>query len=367
MSLAEMQVNLGFVPPWAIGVAKDVLAPWAIDQALNWLERRLKEQDKINQELVCHLGDLLKLASEIRQGQYKAPEKEGQWYEYDPQPTAYVTDLSAAFSKLSEQIEALHKDTVKAINPLESTRELPQLIECFTDPDTGAIEAKEIEYDRMITDYGFVRPWGEDKYAAQSHWVTGRAMTWNEQLLQEQNKLDTDIFCDLTGPFVLLPDPRAVWNTFGNYLLFYWKLEDPQTPEEKRWNNRTQLAEPIDALLAGGEEIWEVYFAPIKIVLGNQWGSIYSADKARRNPLYRGWFKDIPHAEEKLWQIANLSKIPKRDNDNPSFPIVRNQTTRLQFQGKTMILRKVCVGYKSPGSDRVDILFAYEPPPPETP
>ena len=60
--------------------------------------------------------------------------------------------------------------------------------------------------------------------------------------------------------------------------------------------------------------------------------------------------------------MANLSKIEVDTKNNPSYPQKDNQSTNLVNQGKTIVLRKVCVGRKHQDSDDVEILRGYQPP-----
>jgi hypothetical protein len=319
-------------------------------------------------ELIEYLEDIrdkVTITPDIQVGECSDPSEPGDWYQYLPGPAVTAGGLEEAFTLLSNQIKELHETACQGVQPKVPVKDLPQIIECVTNEETGEIQVQAMSLGDMELSRGFVPPWAwgvaRDVVAP---WAIDQALNWLGNWLTEQTKINQEIICKLEGGGdcgVLLPDPRAVWNTYGNYLIFYWKLENAETPEDKRWNNTTQLAEPIDALLTGAEGVWDAYFADIKITLGNQWGSIYSENKARRHPLYRGWFSDIDHAEEMLWKIANLSKIPKRQSDNPKFPLVRNQTTHLVHQGKTMVLRKVCVAVKHEGSDKIDIIHGYEP------
>jgi hypothetical protein len=174
------------------------------------------------------------------------------------------------------------------------------------------------------------------------------------------------MICDLQnqGCSVLIPDPSAVWNTEGYYIFFYWKLATPKTDKEKLWNHSTQLASPIQELITPSkpETVWETYFADIYQILGNQWGELRTKNKARRYPLYKGWFQDKDEARRFLNSIKTLTTIETDDKNNPSFPEKDNQSTQLVNQGKKIILRKVCIGLKQTDTDKVDILQGYSPP-----
>ncbi len=188
------------------------------------------------------------------------------------------------------------------------------------------------------------------------------------QILQKEiNTIQQQLVCSDKADnscSVLIPDPSAVWNTEGYYIFFHWKIENPQNDNEKRWSNSTQLASPISGLINSPEpeKVWDNYFAGIYQILGNQWGELRTKNKARRYPLYKGWFQDKDEARRFLNSIKNLTTIETDDKNNPSFPEKDNQSTRLVNQGKKIILRKVCIGLKNPDTDQVDILQGYSPP-----
>lgn len=164
---------------------------------------------------------------------------------------------------------------------------------------------------------------------------------------------------------VLLPDPSAVWNTKGNYLLFFWKLDvENLTEKQKNWRHVTQLADPIDELLnpSDPKQIWDQYFAGIYQIIGNKWGQYRGKDKAKRYPLYKGWFKDEEEGERFFDSIKNLTKIEGDDKNNPSFPNKKNQSVDKQNAGCKIVLRKVCVAYKKEDSDEVEILYGFKCP-----
>jgi hypothetical protein len=188
------------------------------------------------------------------------------------------------------------------------------------------------------------------------------------QILQKEiNTIQQQLVCsDKTDNScsVLIPDPSAVWNTEGYYIFFYWKLENPQTDKEKIWNQSTQLSSPIQELITPSEPetVWDTYFANIYQIIGNQWGQLRSKNKARRYPLYSGWFQDQDEARRFLNSIKPLTTIEADDKNNPSFPVKENQSVRLVNQGKKIVLRKVCIGLKHTDTDKVDILQGYSPP-----
>jgi hypothetical protein len=110
------------------------------------------------------------------------------------------------------------------------------------------------------------------------------------------------------------------------------------------------------------ETVWETYFADIYQIVGNQWGEMRTKNKARRYPLYKGWFQDKDEVRRFLNSIKKLTTIEADDKNNPSFPQKDNQSTRLVNQGKTIVLRKVCIGLKNSDTDKIDILQGYAPP-----
>jgi hypothetical protein len=162
---------------------------------------------------------------------------------------------------------------------------------------------------------GFVPPWAwgvaRDVVAP---WAIDQALNWLGNWLTEQTKINQEIICNLESSetFIpIIPDPRAVTNTHGSYLFFFWKLAGASGDEEKRYHSSSQLADPIDEILypADPKTVWETYFAGISIIKGNQYGAIWTKDKSRRYPLYQGFFNDISSGRTALRQIAALSKI----------------------------------------------------------
>jgi hypothetical protein len=317
-------------------------------------------------ELIQYLTDIqekVTVQAPIKSGECGPPSEPGDWYDYEPSSPINANGFGEAFELLSAQIAQLHETACKGVQPKVPTRDLPALIECKEDEE-GNKQVQEMSLAAMQTDLGFLPPWAfgiaKDVVAP---WAIDQALNWLENSLKEQTKINQELLCKLDcgsqDVTVLLPDPRAVWNTKGSYLLFFWYIEGNPT-----WNNRSQLAEPIDEIVnpSDPDKVWDAYFAGLEITLGHQWGQILTADRRRRYPLYRGWFFDKNEAKNKLYQIASLSKIPIRENDNPSFRESNNPTSRITYAGQVMKLRKVCVGVKPEDSDQVTILRAYEPP-----
>ncbi|MCT0253539.1 collagen-like protein [Synechocystis sp. CS-94] len=317
-------------------------------------------------ELIEYLQDIqdkVTITPDIQAGECGDPSEPGDWYQYIPGTAVPAGGLEEAFTLLSNQIKELHETACQGVQPKVPVRDLPQVIECVKDEETGDVQVQAMSLGDMETNLGFVPPWAigvaKDVIAP---WAIDQALNWLGNWLTEQTKINQEIICKIEAGgdcSVLLPDPSAVWNTKGSYLLFYWYLEG-----QPNWKHTTQLAEPIDAITNPGDpaSVWATYFAGLEIKIGNQWAQIYTADKRRRSPLYRGWFWDKQEAEDKLYQIAALSKIPIREFNNPKFTEVKNQTVHLTNQGKIMKLRKVCVAVKTEDSDQITIVRGYERP-----
>ncbi|WP_223342875.1 hypothetical protein [Synechocystis sp. PCC 7339] len=317
-------------------------------------------------ELIEYLEDIqdkVTITPDIQTGECRDPSEPGDWYQYLPGPAATAGGLEEAFILLSNQIKELHETACQGVQPKVPVKDLPQIIECVTNEETGDVQVQTMSLGDMELSRGFVPPWAwgvaRDVVAP---WAIDQALNWLGNWLTEQTKINQEIICKLEAGgdcSVLLPDPSAVWNTKGSYLLFFWYLEG-----QPNWKHTTQLAEPIEAIANPGDpaSVWATYFAGLEIKLGNQWAQIYTADKRRRSPLYRGWFWDKQEAEDKLYQIAALSKIPIREINNPVFTDVKNHTVHLSNQGQTMKLRKVCIAVKAEDSDQITIVRGYERP-----
>ena len=316
----------------------------------------------------------------VRKGECIEPLEEGDWYQYNELESTHGQGLEEILTYVTYQIQDLHKEVCKAVQPKITPKELPKLIECVENPETGAMEVQELSLETMQANFGFVAPWvigGAKKYVVP--FLIDKAIEWGQQLLTEQTKKTYALICNTIENenccSVLIPDPSAVWNTEGNYIFFHWRIQAPLdqngneqpdllTKKEKQWKNVTQLADPIDGILTPDDPnaVWNIYFANIRQQLGDQWGEIRTKNKARRYPLYKGWFADKGEAIRALFSMASLSKIEVDTKNNPSYPKKDNQSTNLVNQGKTIVLRKVCVGRKHQDSDNVEILKGYQPP-----
>ena len=165
----------------------------------------------------------------------------------------------------------------------------------------------------------------------------------NDQVALLQRKIcpaDDDQDC-----MVLLPDPSLPLTTRGHYLLFSWVLEE--NPKVSVYQNHTQLRNPIDALRVAGNH-WNQYFEPIYRILGQQYGTYFS-DQNSREPLVKGWFLNIPEGERFFNQMKALTKDTPRNEGNPRFAIVGNDSVPIVNAGKKIILRKVCYGFYNEG------------------
>ena len=76
-------------------------------------------------------------------------------------------------------MESIHQDTCKAVQPKITPKELPKLIECVENPDTGKMEVQELSLEQMTTELGFVPPWiigGTKEYIIP--FLIDRAIDW---------------------------------------------------------------------------------------------------------------------------------------------------------------------------------------------
>jgi hypothetical protein len=167
------------------------------------------------------------------------------------------------------------------------------------------------------------------------------------QLVNSQVALLQKKFCpaDEDDCMVLLPDPSLPLTTRGHYLLFSWVLEE--NPKVSVYQNHTQLRNPIDALRVAGNH-WNQYFEPIYRILGQQYGTYFS-DQNSREPLVKGWFLNIPEGERFFNQMKALTKDTPRNEGNPRFAIVGNDSVPIVNAGKKIILKKVCYGFYNEG------------------
>jgi hypothetical protein len=444
-------------------------------------------------DLLKEIKDKVTVEPEIQQGECRLNRDEGDYFDYQSLGSTYARGIEAAFEAISAQIEALHEDTCKAIQPKVKISQLPKFSKCELNEDTKKYENKEYSIPEAIAKefLTFDVPallLGQEEIVVADLIKIGLEFLWNyltDQALEfskgecAKNRLKIINFPELEGclpeielnpnnnePFlgestitgdddveitvctpnylsndilrirkayngelpeslikaykpkmkaelddynyeledlpqekwfyelatglkgyfqaqsyihaksiclqaakedttVLLPDPSAVWNTKGNYLLFFWKLDvENPTQKQKIWRHKTQLADPIDELIdpSDPDSVWNQYFANIYQIIGNQYGDYRSKDMARRFPLYRGWFKDSEEGTRFFESIKDLTKIEGAEKSNPSFPVKINQSVDKQNKGYKMVLRKVCVIKKYEDSDKIDILRGYKPP-----
>ena len=320
------------------------------------------------------------IAPPIQKGEATKPDTEGDWYKYQALGPNNATGLSDAFKLLSEQIENAHKDVCKGIEHKMTLPTLPTPITCQTDPITGETTTQSMSLE-SLAGLGWILPWiipaeGAVGSAVVSY-IISNLLDWLFKTNQKQYEDSLKIMCDMQNQdscSVLIPDPSAVWNTNGYYLFLHWKIAPPvdedgqerldwMTKAEKEWKQRTQIASPLDTFInpSDADKIWGNYFAAIYQILGNQWGEIRSKDKAKRYPIYKGWFANVDEGRRFLKSIVKLSTIPYDDKNTPTFPLKDNQSTRIINQGKKIVLRKVCVALKHEDSDQIDILQGYGP------
>lgn len=290
----------------------------------------------------------------IYRGSYRNPQEEGEWYRYARDITSNPSSIGSALGILSSQIEDVHKDVVKGIESKAILSELPLPKICQVNEETGEREIVEATVQQM--GFGAVIPWLNREVVAPyliekllDYWFN-----YNEKSLESTQ----EALCDLDNSCsILMPDPLTPLNTRGAYLLFTWVLEE--NPKPNVYQTTSQLRNPIDDLKTLSDtpkEQWNTYFNGIYKIIGNQYGTYWSQE-SDKEPLVKGWFLDEEEAIRFFESMQAITKDTKLEKNNPRFPKVFNQESRIKNSGKKMILRKVCYGtYRTGTNDEKEFL-----------
>jgi hypothetical protein len=314
----------------------------------------IQAQLNIQQNNLSTIEDKVTPEVFIRKGECIEPSEEGDWYQYNELPATQGKGFQEILTYLTYQVEDLHKETCKAVQPKVTPKALPKLIECVENSETGKMEVKELSLETMQANFGFVAPWligATKKYLVP--FVIDKAIDWGQKLLTEQTKKTYELTCNSVdnNPYILYNDEHNGITNQGNYLIVNWVLES--NPKQSVYNNsHFQVRNPVETLITNDLDIlkenWDRHFRNLYKILGPCHVKFYTASDTKF-ARHRGYFLDHIEAERFFKYIydknnsTHFCKDGIRSANNPKYADIKNQTYVPKHSGEKLIAKKITI------------------------
>jgi Collagen triple helix repeat (20 copies) len=342
---------------------------------------------------IQELKDQLKIDFLFRTGICEEPESEGDWYEYkEPSVLQQATNFQEALEQLHKQLIEIHKDVCKGVQPRMdiSAYKIPVGYECSDNQETGETEIKHASFEGVDIDEDgymplkqavlvpttaplivrivktialpFIKKWFKEeagKIVLSFFLQKMLEILWSQLFEQEKQRLE--VICKQDCPAILMPDPRAITESIGKYLIITWMDEANQNT--KIYKTQTQIAEPIDALWDGTSEQlkgnWDRYFANLKWYAGNQYMRFRVEEK--RASLIHGYFSSVEKAKEFIEWAKTITKLTPIETGNPVFPCFENNKVQIKTKTRIVYNAKI-IEKKTDTNDECNVLVVYRRP-----